>query len=248
MENHINYLHEQILKDNPKVQELLMQYMESSDTFLSSISVKDYTVYNDKWGYHAGTLGSTVLGDTHIKALENIQKMYELGGITTMDIDTLEFALLNCAPEAIGGSILKKSLESYLLGGAALMVFDEGFGEAISYLESMEDNIKQMMPKNLNLYFLNQAYVPASYIIETIYANLNDFYHKEMNDQLSSFPVRNRVIITNNATPPTTPGQGTIEEQFSEFAATTLANINIQFVFMAGMLEIFQNLAKVFKV
>ena len=108
--------------------------------------------------------------------------MYESGGITTMDVDTLELALLNCAPEAIGGPILKKSLESYLLGGAALMVFDEGYGEAIPYLENMESEIKKLMPKNLNLYFLNQAYVPASYIIETIHANLSNFYHKEMND------------------------------------------------------------------
>ena len=57
--------------------------------------------------------------------------------INKIETETLIFALLNCADSAIGGGNLRQSLENYLLGGAALMMFDMGFAEATPYLTKM---------------------------------------------------------------------------------------------------------------
>jgi len=101
---------------------------------VGAISVKDYTLYNDDLGYHGGSLGS---GGAPDGVIENITKMYELGGITPEDKDNLMFAVLNCAPSAIGSN-LKESLEQYLLGGAALIMFDEGFSFGSKYINDVK--------------------------------------------------------------------------------------------------------------
>ena len=237
-----------IVDKYPNLAHAIEDYAKNTDTFLSSISAKNYTLYNNEIGFHAGTLGPGFkLGDTTFKALENIQQMYLSGGISTIDMGSLEFALLNCSPYAIGAG-LKPALESYLLGGAALMVFDEGFGEAIPYLQNMEAQIDALMPKNLNLYLLNEAYVPASYIITSIYTNLSKFYGQELAEGYEDFTARNRVIITNNASEALIPKSGSLQERFAATAAAAWSQIDIQFVFMAGMLEIFNNLGAAFNV
>lgn len=224
------------------VQKELDKYAESTDTFLGSISVKEYSLYQDSIGYHGGTLGPSAL-----KAVENIQKMYDIGGISKLDMDNLTFALMNTSNNTIGGAPLRTSLEQYLLAGAALMMFDEGYGEAIPYLNKMEDSIRQLMPKNLNLYQLNQAYVPASFLLETIYQNLNEFYHKECQECVTNFKNRNKVVITNNANEQATWYGKDPQDMFEKTSANVLANIDIQFIFMAGMMDIFSNLTNAFK-
>lgn len=239
-----------LLQKFPTLEKEIKEYMKSSTYVLDSISVKDYTLYNNKIGYHAGTLGAlrTENNIVHSHALENIYKMYQLGGISPVDVQTMEVALLNCAPSSIGAKYkIKKSLEHYLLGGAALMVFDEGVGAAKNYLENMEKEIATILPKNLNLYFLNQAYVPASYIIESIYTNLSKFYSQELIENVGQFKNRNRVVITNNVTENIIPKSGTLEERFTAAANEAMNQIQIQFLFMAGMLDIFEGLSKAFQ-
>jgi len=193
---------------------------ELSNTFISSISVKEYTLYNNDLGYHGGSLGS---GGAPAGVVKNITRMYELGGITPIEADELLFSILNCAPSAIGSG-LKEHLENYLLGGAALMMFDEGFTASKTYLKQMQEQIGiNALPTNLNLYFLNGVYVPASYIIYNIYANLSAFYG-QLNTDIESIKQRNRVVITNNASLSlVSKASGTtLAERFSATAAAAM--------------------------
>lgn len=226
-----------------KAQKELDKYANESQRFLGSVSVKEYELYIDSLGYHGGTLGSTSM-----KAIQNIQDMYEMGGITAVDLKGLQFALLNCGDALLGGKTLRTSLENYLLGGAALMMFDEGYGEAIPYLEQMESKIAALMPKNLNLYALNQAYVPASYVLETIQQQLSKFYKTQLSEDVEEWTNTNRVVITNDATEALISREGTLEERFSSTAGAVESQISIQFLFMAGMLDIFKNLESALQV
>ena len=231
-------------KLNIDTKKQLDKYAKNTNTFLGSISVKEYSLYQDTLGFHGGTLGSTAQ-----VAIENIQAMYEQGGISTLDLETLMIALLNCSSAAIGGDSLRISLEAYLLGGAALMMFDAGCGEAIPYLDKMPNTIKNLMPKNLNLYQLNGAYIPASYVLYTIYENLNEFYHNEYMNSVGDFVGKNRVTISNVPQISYT-GEDDVSliTQFQTVSEQVLEATHIQFMFMAGMLDIFSNLSKVFKV
>lgn len=234
-------LYTTIKKNNPQLYQQITEYMKSSSIFLESISVKEYDLYNDEIGFHAGTLGANVN-----KILTNIYNMYTAGGLSPLDVKTLEFAVLNCSDAAIGGAKLRKSLEMYLLGGAALMVFDEGQGNALAFLNKQEQDILNILPKNLNLYFLNGAYIPSSYILETIADNLEQFYQQEIDEQISNIKLTNQVVITN--VPQIEVIMPDLVMEYQETAKQVLEQTDIQFIFMAGMLDIFKNLKKAFKV
>ena len=236
-------LYQRIKEEDADLFKKLQEYMQNNGQFIESISVKEYDLYDDEIGFHAGTLGPTT---AHI--LNNIENMYLSGGITPLDAEMLSFALINCSDAAAGGAALRKSLEMYLLGGAALMVFDEGFGSAQKYLENMEPDIQAILPKNLNLYFLNELYVPASYILESIAQNLESFYKHEINDNMNKIPQRGHVIISNVPQQYYTGDSDvTLMNQFQEIAEQVYDATSIQFIFMGGMLDIFKNLSKVFK-
>lgn len=233
-------LYRQVEQENPTLFAKLQEYTKENGHFLESISVKEYDLYDDEIGFHAGTLGPS---NMHI--LNNIYNMYNEGGISALDVDLLKFALINCSDAAVGGEPLRKSLEMYLLGGAALMVFDEGMGNAQTYLKNMGSNISKILPKNLNLYFLNELYVPASYILESIAQNLEEFYIKESNDQDIIMKDRNRVIISN--VPEMRIRANNVVTEFEKTAEAVEAATTIQFVFMSGMLDIFKNLKLAFQ-
>ena len=233
-------LYKQIEQESPDLFSRLKEYTKENGHFLESISVKEYDLYDNEIGFHAGTLGPT---STHI--LNNIYNMYKEGGITPLDVKLLDFALLNCSSAAVGGTPLRTSLEMYLLGGAALMVFDEGMGNAQAYLKNMETDIQQLLPKNLNLYFLNQVYIPASYILESIAQNLEQFYTHELAEQDAIMQFRNRVIISD--VPQVHIQDNNIINEFEKTANIVRESTTIQFVFMSGMLEIFKNLQTAFK-
>lgn len=217
-----------------------------SDTFISSISVKEYTLYSNKYGYHGGSLGK---GGAPEGVINNVNKMYELGGISAIDKEALMFGILNCAPSAIG-SQLKEHLENYLLGGAALIMFDEGFTASDKYLADLAQEVGlNTLPSNLNLYLLNGTYYPASYVLYSIYSNLSAFYG-QLDVDIASIQKRNRVVIMNNATLglARTATGSTLAERFSSVAIQAESKIKIQFLFMAGMLDILENLGNAFKI
>ena len=232
-------LYEKVKEESPDLFKKLQDYMKDGGHFLESISVKEYDLYDNDIGFHAGTLGPSI---SHI--LENIYNMYAAGGITPIDVKTLDFALLNCSDAAAGGSGLRKSLEMYLLGGAALMVFDEGMGNAQQYLKNMESEITSILPKNLNLYFLNELYVPSSYIIESIAQNLEAFYNHEIQDEMNNIQQRGHVVIAN--VPQQYVQDQNVISEFEKTAKIVRDATTIQFIFMGGMLDIFKNLSKAF--
>ena len=83
--------------------------------------------------------------------------------------------------------------------------------------------------------------MPSSYILYNIYQSLLQFYHKLPSD-IDTVKVRNRVIINNNASEDLIPNSGSLQERFKSAATTAEKQITIQFLFMAGMLDILNNL------
>jgi len=75
-----------------------------------------------------------------------------LGGISSIDKDLLLFALINCGPDGLAKG-LKEDLATYLLGGAAMIMFDDGFTAANNFLNSIKQEFGFSIP-SLHLYRL----------------------------------------------------------------------------------------------
>ena len=233
-------------KDDKDMEKILK---ELKDFFLGAVSIKDYNVYSNELGFHGGSLGQ---GGSPEGVMQNVYAMYEMGGITALDAETLYFAAVNCASSTLGPSDLKTNLENYVLGAAALMMFDESFSSSESFLQDMQEQLINSHIKNLELYRLNGVYVPSSYILNSIAENLSTVYQQiaEMDTPLEfAQHAQNRVaIIPHSLTPDDIPKKGTSQERWNWVAEQGNANTKINFIFMAGMLDIMEQLQAAFQV
>lgn len=211
-------------------------YEELYNTFSNSVSVKDYTLYNNELGFHGGSLGSKTAPE---KVIDNITEMYTLGGISSADAEEILFAVINCGSAMIGENI-KPSLEQYLLGGAALIMFDDSFAASNTFLNQLTDSFKGQ--RIINLYRINQFFVPASFILDEIYNNLVQVYQHTVDETtFQNIKQHNRVTIINDNTYDSVQISGdTPQERAESVSKYVLSNISIQFSFMGGLLDIME--------
>lgn len=230
--------------------------MSLSNIFTTSISVKDYHYGTNEFGFHGGTLGSNI-----DNILNNIQTMYDLGGISKIDTDILYFAVINCGDDTIAKD-LKEPLSTFLLGAAAIMMFDDGFAASTNFLEKMKAILSSAGWKNgagphtLHLFKVQTGYVPASFVYSTIYHNLLQVY-SDISITVPSLmdTSSNKVTINNNihenAIPNfiNTPFPQDRWDKVSEIANGFGKNrINISFSFLAGILDIFEAIGHAFDI
>ena len=213
-----------------------------------SISVKDYTLYNDALGFHGGSLGAGKVSDS---VIENILQMYEMGGINQMDVDTLIFAVINSTDSTYGNDALKQHIANFLLGGAALLMFDEDFNNAKQFLDQGMNQLLAGHTTNVQLYQLNSFYIPASFILHTIYQQLLPIYNDIVTNVMAK-PKTNYVnITTHNLSPEDIPTGSDYSEpitRWNDISSKAISQTKIEFMFMAGMLDIMENLSKAFKI
>lgn len=244
---------EQKIKETSSDEKEQMQLLKQIKTmFLGRVSVKDYNLYNSDFGFHGGSLGGSGAPDA---VINNITQMYDLGGISPIDYKTLLFAVLNCTEFTYGSSEMVDHIANYLLGGAALMMFDEGFSTTKKFLDKVKTKtFVSSSFKGIELYRLNGIYIPSSYIIETIYQNLIPVYA----DLAENFSLKtnivnnskNKVLIkTHNLSDkdiPTGEEYSTAQSRWEAISSQAIENTKIQFIFMAGMLDIFEQLNEAF--
>lgn len=239
-----------------KILEALRQYVSVA------IQVKEYSYSADQFTFDSGSLGANIE-----KQLNNIQKMYELGGITMQDYETLYFVAINCGEDGMAHS-LKQHLEHYLLAGAALITFDEGFANAESFMEKMR-SLYNWDEKVVHLYQIQNTFVPASLVLSNIYNNLIVVYQDIVGElqQISNIPfTQNEITIDNTITEerykplwgdyntsPYNKAQNRWDKVSQEASNGTyklgdsnVLNINIRFSFLGGLLDILEKIPKTF--
>lgn len=242
IKNLINKLESQDANDEQQRQQLLKQL---SSFFLESISVKDYDFYANDLGFHGGSLGG---GNAPANVISNITKMYKLGGITPIDEGLLMFGVMNCAGGMIAAG-MQEDIATYLLGGAAMLMFDDGFTNAEAFLSSVKQDFGFAMAP-LHLYRLQGRIVPASYIYSAIYNNLCQVYSQlEIETSLETLSSsRCHVNIINNASTADIATNGTLQERWDKTASNVQGKISITFSFMAGLLDIFNAIPQAFNI
>ena len=242
MKQHIDQLVKDKNLPDKSRQEL---YKAMYETFSMSFSVKDYELYNNELGAHGGNLGPGQLAEG---VINNITQLYELGGITTIDAQKVLFAAINCGSDMIGSDI-KQHIETYLLGGAALMMFDDCFANTKLFLEKTQkefDGFKGQ--QTVHFYRVQDMYTPASFILNEISANLKKMYADlEEGVSFKNITQNNRVTITNPITANDIPKEGSLEERFEKVSQKAQSKVKISFSFMGGLLDVFENFGKAFE-
>ena len=143
-------------------------------------------------------------------------------------------------------------IANFLLGGAALLMFDEDFGQQT--LELIENKMGQQLfksVKNVSLYYLNGVYIPSSYILFTIHDELQHIY-EDIIENFVVAPKTNYVhITTHSLTANDIPDPATMPnslDRWHDISQKAMKNTKIKFLFMAGLLDIMEKLAQSFNI
>lgn len=224
--------------DETKLNEL-NKYLE--DLVLGGISVKEYNFYNSKFGFHGGSLGGN---NNAIKAIETVNKMYAAGGISTLDTEVLIEAVLNCSnstvlmeqnPDAI------KQIQDYLIGGALMAMFDEGFSNSKPFFNQLLDNFNGNGPAIVHLYQFNTLYVPQSYMINNICDKLIEI-DQLIESEIATFNTESSVLIINKIDNQDIIDNESSAARWNDISAKAQAHASIYIRLAAGLLDIFEHL------
>ena len=215
------------------------------NNFLGAVSVKEYQFYNNDLGFEGGSLG----GDNNaIVGIENIYKMYDAGGLKPIDIDVIIEATLNCAPGMVARDTtpdLIENIKNYLIGGAAMMMFDEGFAMSKEFLQQLKAEFHTDLQLNhIFLYQFNTLYVPASYVIKNISENLKKFYNI-LEGERETFKTKSSIEFVNPITVNDIPSSETMplaQDRWNEVSKKAQESVSIHVLLMAGLLDMFENL------
>lgn len=214
--------------------------------FLStSISVKKYediTYINE--GFHGGSLGG---GGRVVEAIPNIVKMLDAGGISLVDANTIIGALLNSFDGSLIGTGHEQPLKDYLVAGAAMVLFDDGFANGKRFLQQLSNELRAVAPGALHLIFVNDMYYPQSFILTEICNNLeqleseitktqNIYYHGANRTYVVlNNPLNYNVLKKANEKHPGSENEAARWEDIGEYARD---KVTIDLFFMAGMLDV----------
>ena len=178
--------------------------------------------------------------------------MLELGGITLPDTELIIDALLNCFSESlIGDTGLLDDLKSLLIGGAAMMLFDDGFANCENFINRLVSEFQLSNAKELptggsvHILYLNNIYMPQSYILFNVIDQLKKIQADLNGDVFEPSEAQNSLYLNNPMSESMlkeVENLPTPAERWNAISSYAQENVTIHFLFMAGMLDILQSL------
>lgn len=221
-----------------------------NNLIIGGIQVKEYV--------HGGTLGfmGESLGENGAKILENIDQMYDVGGISRIDYELLYFVMANCGVDGLAVD-LKGDLAKYLLGGAMMILFDEGFTASTKFLDDIKKEFA-FAPSTVHLFNLQGGhFVPASFAYNSIYNNLLQVYTDIMiqtSQRVDTGKANSQVHIFNNITEENDkPNWHDVPKAQQRWdmvkkLADSKKKIDIKITFLAGILDMFEAIPEAFNI
>lgn len=241
-------------RSEEKINAQRMTILESlKDSFFISDTMKTYNQYQNNLGFGGASLGANVEAQ-----LNNLNTLFTKAGCPIQDSDLLwlRSAIINCSPVSIVGEKNKNIIENYLSSMAALAMFDEGSAEAqiIDDLDKkVEDRVKTS-PNVLHLYRVNGIFVPGSVVLQRTIEELSkclDISTRSLDIALSKRGAG--VTIVNTMNEGLIPNRSTTSKRYpvedtdpwGTVASTTDSHVKLKIMFLAGLLDIINNMNKI---
>lgn len=232
------------LQDDQEQQKILRDFINNQA--YEQISVKEYKFYNEGIGFKGGSLGEDY---NAVEAIEQIQKLYNTGGINQLDTNLLIEAVLNSSPNTILGekSDVLTNAKNYLLGGAIMAMFDAGYINTQKWLKLREKLLTpEGGPAFVNLYVFEGRYVPASLLLNSIADQLFNLYVREIEDDVRNVKVSSSIVIHNYISNEDIPNNPDAMYRWQTVSQTAQKNTKLYVMLAAGLLDIFEDLEKIF--
>ena len=214
------------------------------ETFFGGISVKEYRFYHDKIGFKGGSLG----GDYNaIEGINTVFEMMQAGGLAPADKDLIIEAVLNAGKTTVLTSTnpdIIENIKQYLIGGAVLAMFDEGFTNTDKMLDYITEQFgSNNTPKTMQLYQFETLYLPASYLLMNIYENLAELRNMITQEVRMTFKQNNTIEFSNFVEREDVQEHlSTAAERWTDISKVAQSSTSMHVLLLAGLLDLFEHL------
>ena len=209
----------------PKIEntEEAAQYLLSHVNIHSTI--KGYKSAGRNRFIHNQGFEGAAFGPNLIEQLNIINTMTDAGGISLIDVENLQFAMVN-AGELMIGHTLKPQLEDYFSIFVGFLMFNDAqlmFEDVAKWIETgVVSSVN-----DIHLYELNGVTIPTSYLLQNTYEAL-----AKINTDVKSTATRGTKATLN------TYDKGPITGNWEETLAIANAKTKVVMHFLAGFLDI----------
>lgn len=216
--------------------------------FIGSTS-KTYSTYQNHIGFIGGSLGSNI-----IIQINRLNELFSEAGISLSqdEVNWLINAAINNSSLSVVGKSNETTIESILGSMAVFSLFTESGIE----LEQFNTRIDTQIPDDPNimhLYFLNGTYYPGSFLLQEAYNRVQKICDAIEKETLTSIGRYERgIVITNNVNFGDIPNNegykkknsSHVTDPWQRVSLTARAKTRIHVLFLAGMLDIIDELVK----
>ena len=206
-----------------------LEYSELDKCFILHSNVKDYATIGGKGAktqsFRGGEWGVAPF-------MSYLRSLAELG-FAPQDLELIQFAILNTAP----GAVLNKNkspIESFISVFLALTLFSDGITMANEIAMGLTAN--QTTLNSLHLFYVNHLYVPASYVLETIYNEMTK--EKQVTDKGVKAHIIGGIANPQDILNLLTQDQVWAKRRWNEFRQGELETVKIRIQFLGDFFNI----------
>lgn len=232
---------EELKKEYDKMNDSYSGLKEIKDAFIVHGTNKRYSIFDSTEGFAAGVLGTAKKGwgrgfADATSAIENITLMAQLGGISDIDSNWLINAAINTASGLIAQD-MKDPLEKLLSSLAGALMFDDAALILDEINQQAVTEAAQVSISQIHLYNLQGFYFPLSYVLQETYNGLI-----KVQGAIESNYKGNKITIKNNYQTKNFENEKISASTWEREGQKALSDTGIKMTFMAGFLDILNNL------
>lgn len=232
---------EELKKEYDKMNDSYSGLKEIKDAFIVHGTNKRYSIFDSTEGFAAGVLGTAKKGWSRgfadaASAIENITLMAQLGGISDIDSNWLINAAINTASGLIAQN-MKDPLERLLSSLAGALMFDDAVLILDEINQQAAAEAAQVSVSQIHLYNLQGFYFPLSYVLQETYNGLIN-----VQSAIESNYKGNKITIKNNYQTKNFENEKISASTWEREGQKALSDTGIKMTFMAGFLDILNNL------
>lgn len=158
-------MNKKVREKKQKLEELLKFLEKQDELFIFHESLKNYKNLETK--EHTGFLsGRKITAEHYIEQLYSVQSNMDYTTLSLPSIEWLIFMVINLFEGCVASS-KKDALQDYFSIFAGFLMFDDAIDMAEDARKRLETETSQV--KSVHLYRINNIYIPASYILQSLY-------------------------------------------------------------------------------
>ena len=231
-------MNKKVREKKKKLEELLKLLGKQDELFIFHESIKNYKSLETK--EHTGFLkGRKMAAEHYIEQLYSVQSNMDYTTLSLPSIDWLIFMVINLFDGCVASS-KKDALQDYFSIFAGFLMFDDAIDMAEDARKRLEAEASQV--KSIHLYRINNIYIPASYILQSLYQAMMSISNMiDKGISVSIFQEQKKKKDKEEEFKP-------IEKRWEETGKNTLSSTKVNITFLSAFLQLIEQISSTYGV